>query len=136
MNTYDAIMKAAAEIERRPRRYMFVSSECYAPECGSPMCALGWIGSFLGVRGSIQIVAKQLGLSDDKVFYRRMDALLGKEYTGRGGFRSSPSECVKGLRLYATEYHAPAKPVQPTPNWERIAAVAPELERAFARELA
>lgn len=51
MNIYDAIMKAADTIEKRPDLYQFMANDI--PDCGSPGCLLGWIGHHMGLRGNV-----------------------------------------------------------------------------------
>ena len=52
MNVYEAIVKAAWAIENHPQEFDF-NSQVYppGPGCGTPGCALGWIGTFLGKTG-------------------------------------------------------------------------------------
>jgi hypothetical protein len=48
MNIYNAIMKAADQVETHPESFDFWVNDI--PErCGSPGCALGWIGFYLGL---------------------------------------------------------------------------------------
>ena len=47
---YEAIMLAADHIERNPADFNFMSIGI--PDCGTPGCALGWIGSFGGLTKS------------------------------------------------------------------------------------
>lgn len=116
MNVYEAMMKAADHIEKNPRLFDF--DVCAIPnECGTPGCALGWIGVFAGVAPgkSIHAVADYddgssiLKVSQRK-FYDQMDALVGVDWI------DSASLCAVGLRRYAEKYHG-------------------DLKRNFAREL-
>lgn len=109
MNIRQAILKAADHIEKNP--YLFRYSEISVPDdCGTPGCALGWIGCFMGGnyyeddRGqkicfpSVSAVArKDLGLLAP-AFYERMINLAP-------GWTCSAEECARGLRLYADKYH-------------------------------
>lgn len=114
MNIREAILMAADTLERRPDLWRW--SNCYVPDCGTPGCAMGWIGHFAGCEVRLSVVAvakKKLGLPHDGYFYDRMNDLVGQPWS------SDLALCVKGLRLYADKYHpAPVK----TPNWEAIAA--------------
>ena len=121
VNVYDAILNAAAFIEATPERFNFM--ECTIPranDCGTPGCALGWIGAMAGLAdpdeqfGGIAIVAGHhrneehpperslLGI-DQLDFYERMDALVPH-------WAKEASACAKGLRLYAEQYHGDEKP--------------------------
>lgn len=42
-----AILQAADHIEKNPCDFNFYSVD--KPECGTPGCALGWIGVFMGI---------------------------------------------------------------------------------------
>jgi len=112
MNVYEAIMKAADHIERHPNEFMFTAAFCpEKPGCGSPGCALGWIGAFmgLGARGFMEVAMRLTGerfSTADDTFYGRMNNLNGK----RVDWRKNPDKCARALRLYAAKYHAPAKP--------------------------
>ncbi len=113
MNIREAILKAADHIERNPRMFNF--DEVVVPgNCGTPGCALGWIGHFSGVRPTdLQIwafvnrdVCKPILGMPAGTFYDRMDELHGQTT-----WRHSAAECAFALRLYADKYH-PAE-VQP-----------------------
>lgn len=141
---YTAIMKAADHIERNPSLFNF--SEHRKPDdCGTPGCAIGWIGLFSGrefprscspfreggsptsgVSGDV--VEPVLGVPAD-VFYSRMAHLAP------GWTREAPL-CASALRLYAAKYHAPAKPIQQPPDWEQIASLSLGLTQMFVREVA
>ena len=128
-DVYTAIMKAADQIEWFPKDFRF--SETCIPACGSPGCALGWIGAFLGVRNdgynrgetnppffvaARQIIPEELtttgGITTygrpDRVFYTRMDELDELNGTPPARFndwRHNAAECARCLRLYAAKYH-------------------------------
>jgi hypothetical protein len=111
-NIYTAIMKAADHIERHPRDFDFSVGDIPS-ECGTPGCALGWIGHFAGKSGTFMDVCECLGLVEpiaDKQFYRRMDAVVYALPYHDDWYRSA-KRCAHVLRLYAAKYHAPAKPV-------------------------
>lgn len=128
MNIYTAIMKAADWIESHPSEFKFFSiSVPDAPGCGTPGCAIGWIGTFAGNRkGFTRVYSEILGVGSDIEFYSRMDKLSapGAGYCdGTTQWRHQASECGRVLRLYAAKYHAPAKPAQQPPDWQAMAAV-------------
>ena len=111
MDIYTAIMKAADHIEQRPELFDFKHSEVPDP-CGTPGCAIGWIGYFLGVETHHDLwfepTLESMGFSGDAVdwqddFYERMDSLAPS-------WKHNASECARGLRAYAKKYHAPEKP--------------------------
>ena len=132
MNVYDAIMKAADMVESNPDKFNFNATRV-PDDCGSPGCALGWIGHFAGrpaklryegYYGFSDVAISTLGLAADAswatdIFYDRMDVLLSAQ-TGKGykvggklhdtAWRYDASVCASALRLYAVKYHAPAKP--------------------------
>ena len=113
---YEAIMKAADHIERNPEDFNFMSVAI--PSCGTPGCALGWIGSFGGLsKGScgfsdaatdlLKLEPELLGGSgscetSEFAFYNRMDALCGNML-----WRKAAHVCADALRKYAEKYHAP-----------------------------
>lgn len=47
MNVYNIIMAAADQIEKDPGSFKY--SKPVVPECGTPGCAVGWIGTFANV---------------------------------------------------------------------------------------
>jgi len=133
MNMYKAILQAADFIEGHPSQFKFSSvSTPRHPGCGTPGCALGWIGHFAGFSAGedwipYDVATKAMGLRPEPAysggtlfkeafhFYRRMDELGGNMWRYRA------VDCARALRLYAEKYHALAKPVSP-PDWNAIAA--------------
>lgn len=112
MNTYQAIMRAADQIEQNPTTFRFFSTDI-PNVCGTPGCALGWIGFFADLPRMNRVSHDLLGLTDsdtpengDRTFYSRMNEL--DEYQYR--WHTNASHCSKTLRLYAARYHAPEKP--------------------------
>ena len=115
---YQAIVNAADHIERNPAAFDFMSVGI--PDCDTPGCALGWIGSFGGLTKSacgfsdaatdlLRLEPEPLdggGItrSNDFTFYNRMDALCGNKV-----WRKAAHVCAATLRKYAEKYHAPAK---------------------------
>lgn len=131
---YEAVMRAADHIERNPREFDFHSPALpMAPGCGTPGCALGWIGYFGSVRGyggCGDRVPLYLGLSEEShpqyaggrfkhptfAFYNRMDAVFGSNE-----WINSATACARAMRLYAAKYLQPAKPEQQAPDWQAMA---------------
>jgi hypothetical protein len=119
MNVYEAIMLAANLIEQRPREFNFYSTSVPdGPGCGTPGCALGWIGAFLPdeqisieygpnfMHPCITGVARKMGMRECPEFYERMNELN----KGIEGYWTKDAKiCAEILRLYAAKYHAPAK---------------------------
>ena len=124
MNIREAILKAADHIGRNPNEFQFWSiTTPEHPGCGTPGCALGWIGTFCGLRhvGPIAVAQRALGLVNEngwdhaKVFYDRMRAIPEAR-----GWSDSAAVCSRALRLYADKYH-PAAPLR-FPDWQAMAA--------------
>ncbi len=100
MNIYDATMRAADHIEVHPELWSF--GRISVPECGSPGCALGWVGHFAGVPAgeSIYGVYKILGVSKGSDFYDRLHE-LNDDSTD---WQFNAPKIPKLLRLYANKY--------------------------------
>lgn len=121
MNIRRAIFRAAKHIEKYPRRWQYMSIT--VPKgCGTPACALGWIGYFAGLQGqSLDDVARAMGLRRTKhprnlvepglpqwTFYQRINRLVGKPSifdTGPHLMSAEPREVATLLRQYADKYH-------------------------------
>ena len=101
MNIYDATMRAADHIEARPDLWSF--SRINVPECGSPGCAIGWIGHFSGVKAgeSIYDVYKTLGIKTGTDFYDQMSVLNGDD---GNLWQCETRQVPKLLRLYADKF--------------------------------
>lgn len=117
MNVRQAILNAADHIEQRPRDFDFM--RCAVPaDCGTPGCALGWIGHFLGMGGAdFKDVNARLGLETDELmgarqFYDRMDA-LNNANPGEMEWTDSSRICAKVLRLYADAHHPESRALIP-----------------------
>lgn len=117
---FNAIMKAADKVEKSPCEFQFM--ETGIPDgCGSPGCALGWIGHFLGGAKNFASVPGMLGLGDEfegqQIFYARMDALSPDSWRWDG------YKCARTLRLYAEKYHSPVVelPVREVPHLRLVA---------------
>lgn len=120
MNIYTAIMKAADQIERNPHTFDFVQGRRPNREgnCGTPSCALGWVGFFAQSKEQYWTgVCQELFGMDPMDWYD----FLSKEAGSFNSWTSSPQECARVLRLYAAKHHA--KPVQRTPDWQAMAAI-------------
>lgn len=116
MNIYDAIMKAADRIEAAPHDYDWHKTN--TGHCGTPACMLGWIGRMLGLGNYVSNidVVKRLGVATHG-FYTRIDQL-----TNLPTYTSVP-HIVRGMRLYAEQYHGHEKPKPVTPpDWSAIAS--------------
>ena len=124
MNIYDAIMKAADHIENNPKSFYYYSNDIPpALDCGTPGCAVGWVGHFLGHRGVILQTHKVMGLDFGGPlegiynFADRMD-----EVSDDRRWRDSAEQCAATLRRYAEKYHGDEKPKAATPpDWNTIA---------------
>jgi hypothetical protein len=109
MNIYNAIMAAANRIEAYPEKFDFWNNDI-PQSCGSPGCALGWIGFYLGLRDkrshAQSVVSRVLG-TDAASFYQSLTDLCGdRSWFGPADWKKNPAVCAKVLRLYAEEYHA------------------------------
>lgn len=110
MNIRSAILAAADHIEANPGEFDFRSVD--QPGCGSPGCALGWIGFFAKQDPQagecyVRTVANSIGLpspEDSMIFYNRMNALPRST-----GWTRYAALCASTLRAYANAYH-PASP--------------------------
>lgn len=119
MNIRQAILKAADQIESNPHLFNF--SKLTIPS-GTPGCALGWIGYYLGRENGEAIGCfsnvvgtelEALGVTSQCQFYDRMSALVPLPDTLRG-WRDDASLCAKGLRLYADQYHPEQRALIPS----------------------
>lgn len=112
MSIREAIEYAADRIERHASEYNFLSTARPTP-CGTPGCALGWIGYYLGVneptdgepKTFLSLVENRLGVSCAE-FYDRMDAYHpDRSQYGRGTWTTNAQRCAYALRMYAVEFH-------------------------------
>ena len=112
MNIRQAILKAADSIEQYPKLFDYNSCKCPNYGCGTPGCALGWIGFHLGravkVNGARQgkfenglddIASFTTDDGDAVTFYNRMHGI------SRFSWQKNAAKCAKALRLYADKYH-------------------------------
>lgn len=105
MNIRQAILKTADLFESQPHLFNF--QRIRFPDCGTPGCAIGYVGYFLGITDStVHPVCQQILGVDSDVFYDRMSISAMQ----RGGvWTRDANECVARLRIYADKYH-PAEP--------------------------
>jgi len=111
MNTRDAIMAAADHIEKYPEEFDFSQVDIPDhPHCGTPGCALGWIGTFAEVHGwDISrgvLPLSVLGIRDSD-FYDRMHR-ISKRFAPH--WSADAAECARCLREYARIYHSDPAP--------------------------
>lgn len=106
MEIREAFLKAADAIEKAPGIFEFGLLNI-PDSCGSPGCALGLIGHFLGMNNKEHTighdVCKAIGIEYDVCF----GALT--EVTGSNAWIGEPEECVKALRMYADVHHPETK---------------------------
>ena len=131
MNIHDAVMKAADHIERNPHLFEFDMNPV-PHDCGTPGCALGWVGYFMRTGECAADVACVMSLPSEPwaecvwgwqpndhtpefAFYNRMTDISGGTKWTR-----DPIICASTLRLYAAKYLTPAKPAQ-TLDWNALA---------------
>jgi len=100
----DAILKAADQIESSPSTFDFHTVDRPDLSCGTPGCALGWIGFFANVKTSdrmsfVSATAAALGV-DSMYFYERLDQCCDSE-----DWMNDPALCAKALRAYADAYY-------------------------------
>ena len=117
MNIREAILKAADHIERNPEDFRF-TQPAVPDQCGTPGCALGWIGYFLGEPEGLIWSYTHLDVSEHwlqlghstigaEIFYNRMSALENGLLWNTWSVNAH--RCAETLRKYADKYHpAPA----------------------------
>lgn len=114
MNVYNIIMAAADQIEKDPGSFKY--SNPTVPQCGSPGCAVGWIGSLAEVKPGTcvtDVCRDVMGIPGPQqrshprfhapynTFERRMDAIdCGWKQFDRVG---------PAMRRYAEIHHAHEK---------------------------
>lgn len=125
MNIREAILKTADLFERKPEMFNFMESRI-PHDCGTPGCAIGWMGYFLGApRDALIIAVFDLIGIDDSGFYVRMSELSELGPDGEVWTRS-PSVCAETLRLYADRYH-PASPTVYRPGADVVRSMLEEV---------
>lgn len=132
MEIRQAILKAADHIEHHPKDFLY--SQNAIPECGTPGCAIGWVGHFLGMTSKDNAdfgrVAIAIGVPASVfAFSDRMDRLHG----GFVNWRHDAADCALTLRRYANKYHPADEGGQKDyvlPDWNALASEAlPVAER-------
>lgn len=111
MDVYNAILKAADQIEKYPDHFHFIENRV-PRTCDSPGCAIGWIAHFANTRANGYTDASQemFGMSPEG-FYQRMTEVEGRgPYWTSGRWPHNAVKCASTLRLYAAKFHAPAEP--------------------------
>lgn len=113
MNKFEirsAILKAADQITNDPASFLFTKTYLPNPTCGSPGCALGWIGYFLKYKDTYKNsmcdgVSKILNHSHQLGFYRAMDSLSSTPDDIESiNWRKNAATCAMLLREYADKY--------------------------------
>jgi len=105
MNVRNAILKAADHIEKNPNEFDFMAIGFPEPNCGTPGCALSWIGSFLGKRAECGVTwfpEEVLGIEAIE-FYYRMEGF-------DNNWRWRADACARALRCYADAYYPTTQP--------------------------
>lgn len=89
-------------VESNPEQFDFDSTD-RPDSCGTPGCALGWIGFYADIKPEnyeciVDATARALGVSSGH-FYSLMDRCAdSREWI------DSAESCAKGLRVYADKY--------------------------------
>ena len=114
MNIRTAMYKAADSIEQNPDLFGFMENGRPDPDCGTPGCALGWVGYHLNIVSKYMPnpTAKALGCPREVLitpkpreefgFFSRMDVF---SRTHNYDWRHCAPDCAKALRLYADKFH-------------------------------
>lgn len=113
MDIRSAILKAADRIESNPDCFEF--DRIGVPTCGAPGCALGWIGVYLGMTGSIERVAQALGVYSQTEFYNNIHTL-----PDWNGWINSASHCARILRDYADAFHPATRDISQPYDWTAL----------------
>lgn len=106
MEVREALLKTATLFTDHPEVFNF--KEVQIPgNCGSPGCALGYIGFFLGMTGDDQFISgsvcEALGIESTFIFES-----LTKVYGNRDWYDSA-AKCAEALRMYADVHHPEIK---------------------------
>lgn len=103
MDIRTAILRAADSIEMNPKMFSFGSVWLPDESCGTPGCALGWVGHHLGMgrNSRLEDVSRELGIPVYSCNFVELTEVFGS----RKWYYSAP-ECAKALRLYVDKYHA------------------------------
>lgn len=109
-----AILKAADWIENNPHLYAFRKAE--VPECGSPGCMVGWVGSFAGYRAGtncwrVDAGCKRIIGVNCETYSDRIAAICRENnWFGGGAYTNDAHTAACAMRLYADRFH-PAEPL-------------------------
>lgn len=110
MEIRQAILKAADHIEATPNDFDF-SASGIPHACGTPGCALGWIGHFLGLADknawhvSYTKASGALGVGHYEFYTRMTEVEGGGPNWEVGQWPLNAPACARTLRLYADKYH-------------------------------
>jgi hypothetical protein len=105
-----AILSAADHIEARPEDFDFGTGEV-PRSCGTPGCALGWIGFYVGGYKDYAAVSEGVFGMDRIEFYQRLTNLErgdSDKNWSYGDWTHGAVACARALRLYADKYHPAA----------------------------
>lgn len=132
MEIRQAILQAADHIGLNPDQFSFL--ERVTPEkCGTPACALGWIGFFAGARGenhreALPLLGLEHSAEGAWKFYDRCEELNSYKW------KMSAGNCAATLRLYADKYHpAPSRALIPASVRAIFDMTPVQLAREFER---
>ena len=122
MNAYEATMKAADWIEKKPQLYNFSSAIRSPATTHDGGCLIGWIAYFAG-EPSGQLCGTE---TEDSELCQKMVGCSFKDFIHRmgaieHGYTSDSGIAAKNLRAYADRYLKPAAPEATTPDWLAIA---------------
>ena len=115
MNVYDAIMAAAAHIEAVPTSFNFMNSDLPEKRCGSPSCAVGWVGFFRGIHGGTCWTAapEALGVSYFDFVWALDECVM--ELGLVASWRHDAKTCAAAMRHYAKKrFGEPRAMARPT----------------------
>ncbi len=119
MNIRAAVLEAADRIEAEPDRFDFGSISIPGMTCGTPGCALGWVGAYMGLQAteslsavsSLSAVCVALGADGGALtFYNRMDEMQCRFGPNDSHWSDNARVCAAMMRKYADQYHPAEKP--------------------------
>lgn len=113
MNTRQAIIAAANQIDRTPAIFAYFNSR--VPSCGSPGCFIGLIACNAGFphgESVHELCPALFGVSWDVVYDRVFD-LSGRALVKNHSVAwcSDPALTARTMRLYADKYHPAPAPI-------------------------
>lgn len=127
-----AILRAAIQIRNNPDSFKFSSSSIPSQGgCGTPGCAIGWIGCFLGCKDILEAfeVVEGAPFAAGARFYDRMNELSGSAH-----WIEYPELCSQALCLYADKYHPASIHAEPSKDLKSGAEVCREIIRKPYKE--